>query len=498
MPKIWANALRAWSVALLVTMVMILVGCAGGHAFTPLVANPNPPVASNLNLIFVVSEDLNFNAPGDVDPATANLTNSGLERALMTDTFLYQYVMGSQNVAGIYALEPMTHLQTPGKLPDMAGLEAVQQFSVLNQITLSSNTSNGDPYTGQNSPVNASYSAASLPLHAYTPSPYCPTCQGIDFNDAGGGNETLVSEVVQAGSPGFYVFSAPWETMSAMLAKINALEGYHLKLPLSYGGANELYVISITPSGTASFIPYNSNVVPPTTYPVLPSAGLVPAACTVNTPPSLQINVGENGAILPSGINTNETVYFVRHADAHPYNDWSDNNYVGAGQWRTLDLPNSLRGKVHPDQVWSGDPSQYGEGTVSANGDFNWSGLAPAMTVEPYAIANDLPYHLQTTVNWTAANPGPDTSQFFFTGGQFTNHKLLFGYAYVQIGQTVNALLASYFPGSNNPPTAPVWSPYDYDSLWILTLDAKGNLTADFSQCQGISSGSLPPTPPAF
>ena len=488
----------AASLGFLLLGAIFLGGCVSGHSFTPLVANPNPPVAANLNLIFVVSEDVAFNTPGDMDPATANLTDSGLERALMMDTFLYQYVLGSQNVDGISALEPMTHLQTSAKLPDMAGLESVQQFSVLNQIMLSSNTSGGDPYMGQNYPVNASYSAASLPLGAYTPSPFCPTCQGLDFNDAGGDNESVVDGIVKTHPTGSYVFSAPWETTSALLAKINALEGYHLSLPRNYGGANVLYVISITPSGTASLITYNSNVVPPVTYPALPSSGLVSAACTVNSPQSLQVIGGVNGAVIPSGINTNETVYFVRHADAHPYNDWSDNNYIGAGQWRTLDLPNSLRGKVTPDQVWSGDPSQYGEGTVSANGDFNWSGLAPAMTVVPYAIANKLPYHLMTTVNWTATDPGSDTSTFFFTGGQFTHHKVLFGYAYVQIGQTVNALLASYFPGSNNPPTAPVWSPYDYDSLWIITLDGKGNLTADFSQCQGISSGSLPPTPPSF
>jgi hypothetical protein len=492
------HAKSAMGFSFLFLGAIFLLGCVSGHSFPPLVANPDPPAAGNLNLVFVVSEDLAFNTPGDIEPATANLTNSGLERVLMMDTFLYQYVMGSQNLSSIYAVEPMTHLQTAEKLPDMAGLEAVQQFSVLNQMTLSSNTSGGDPYAGQNYPVNASYSAASLPLGAYTPSPFCPTCQGLDFNDAGGDNEALVDKIIKTTPQGFFVFSAPWETTSALLAKINALEGYHLNLPRSYGGANVMYVVSITPSGTASLITYNSNVVPPTTYPALPSSGLVSAACTVNSPASLQVNVGVNGAVKPTGINTNETVYFVRHAEAHPYNDWSDNNYVGAGQWRALDLPNSLSGKVHPDQVWSGDPSQYGEGTVSTNGDFNWSGLAPAMTVVPYAIANKLPYHLMTTVNWTASDPGSDTSTFFFTGGQFTGHKVLFGYAYVQIGQTVNALLASYFPGSTNPPTAPVWSPYDYDSLWVITLDAKGNLTADFSQCQGIRSGLLPATPPSF
>ena len=495
MPKHTKSGVGLWTILF---SAIFLGGCLSGHSFLPLVANPNPPSAKNLNLIFVVSEDLTYNLPGDIDSTTANMTNTGLERALMMDTFLYQYVMQSQNVTGIYALEPVTHLQTAAKLPDMAGLETVQQFAVLNQITLSSDTSNGDPYAGQNFPVNASYSAASLPSSAYRPAPFCPTCQGLDFDDSGGDNEALIDAIVKAPVAGSYVFSAPWETTNALLAKINALEGYHLKLASSYGGPNVMYVISITPSGVASLIVYNSNAIPPTTYPALPAAGLVSAACTVNSPSSLQVTGGVNGAIVPAGINTNETLYFVRHAEAHPYNDWSDNNYVGAGQWRALDLPNALRGKVNPDQVWSGDPSQYGEGTVAANGDFNWSGLAPAMTVLPYAIANKLPYHLQTTVNWTATNPGPETSAFFFNGGQFTNHKVLFGYAYVQIGQTVNALLASYFPGSSNPPTAPVWSPYDYDSLWVITLDANGNLTADFSQCEGISSGSLPPLPPSF
>ncbi len=401
-------------VGALLLNAIFLTGCVSGHSFTPLVANPDPPPASNLNLIFIISEDRAFNTTGDVDPSTGNLTNTGLERALTMNTFVSQYVLNSHNVSSISALQPMTHLQTPAKLPDMAPLETVQQLAVLSRITLTSNTSGGDLYTGQNFPVNASYSAASLPLDAYKPAEFCPTCVGLDFNDGGGENEALVDGIVKHNSAGYFVFSAPWETTSALLTKINTLEGYHLNLPRSYGGANVIYAISIAPSGVVHLTSYNSNVVPPATYPVLPSSGLVSAACTVNSPSSLQVTAGVNGAVLPTGINTNETVYFVRHAEAHPHNDWSDNNYVGAGQWRALDLPNSLQGKVSPDQVWSGDPSQYGEGTVAVNGDFNWSGLAPAMTVEPYAIANNLPYHLMTTVDWTATNPGPDTSTFFF------------------------------------------------------------------------------------
>ena len=38
---------------------------------------------------------------------------------------------------------------------------------------------------------------------------------------------------------------------------------------------------------------------------------------------------GQNGAVIPAGINTNETLYIVRHADAHPTVCWDDDNYVG-------------------------------------------------------------------------------------------------------------------------------------------------------------------------
>jgi len=69
-------------------------------------------------LIFVVSEDLNYNAPGDVSASTANLTSHGLQRSLLTAPFLQQNVLGKQNVTSIYALELMTHLQTAGNYPD--------------------------------------------------------------------------------------------------------------------------------------------------------------------------------------------------------------------------------------------------------------------------------------------------------------------------------------------------------------------------------------------
>src|SRR5664279_4796032 len=141
----------------LLVALMLLAGC--GSSGPP---SPAPLSASNVNLIFVVSEDLAYHATGDVNPGTANLTNQGFQRSLLMATFLQQQVLGTQNVTGIYALEPMTHLQTANNYPDMAALETIQQFAMLNQITLSYQGSG--PVTANSYPIFASYSLeAALP-----------------------------------------------------------------------------------------------------------------------------------------------------------------------------------------------------------------------------------------------------------------------------------------------------------------------------------------------
>ena len=110
-----------------------------GSAINLVVSSGPPPLsAANVNLIFVVSGDLTYQAAGDVNPQTANLTDQGLYRSLLMAPYLQQNVLGTHNVTGIYALEPMTHLQTASNYPDMAALETIQQFALLNHITISS------------------------------------------------------------------------------------------------------------------------------------------------------------------------------------------------------------------------------------------------------------------------------------------------------------------------------------------------------------------------
>jgi len=512
--------------ALLLAALTPLAGCGGGSG-TGSSPNKNAPLsAENINLIFVVSPDLANDPLGDIQPDTANLTSQGLNRSLQMATFLKQQVLGGKNVTGIYALSPMTHLQTTPvytDIPDMTAIGFIQQFALLNQITLSVTPTSPytyTSYTANNYTINASYAPGSVPAGVATPTPivpvpgapiYCPTCTGLDFNNAYKNNDTLVSGIINKKSPGYYVFSAPWETISALLTSINTLYGYNLKLPTTYMSPNYVYAISIPPSGSASLVTYNSNLTPPSTYPVLP-APVQSAACTHSLQPYFKAvrTGGVDGVKVPANSNTNQRVYIVRHADAHPDPGFyfEDGNYVGAGQWRALALSNALRGKISPNMVYSIDPAQWYPTSLAYT--YTVSYVRPSLTVLPYAIANNLPFYLAAgfeLVDAAIASPAvaQTTSNFFFTNTNvnLSNQTILLAWESGHIRPFLNALLASY--GGNNPPQLPLvdpppdgWPSADYDTIWTVTLDAQGNLTVDNDLCEGIDSSKLPATAPQF
>ena len=68
------------------------------------------------------------------------------------------------------------------------------------------------------------------------------------------------------------------------MADINRSEGYSLNLPTTYMGPNYVYAISITPSGAASLVTYNSQPEPTFHLSRAPCAGAGSFMNTVQTP----------------------------------------------------------------------------------------------------------------------------------------------------------------------------------------------------------------------
>ncbi len=464
---------------------LVLVSLAGcGAPFNPVATAPPPLPSGNINLIFVVSEDLDNNQSGDINPATANLTPQGLDRTLLMGSYLEQLVLGNQNVTGIYALEPMTHLETANNYPDLVALETVQQFALLNVATLNESPAGPVLVAANSFPINVGYTQEQAIPGVAAPLIACASCQGIDFTDQNSDNESLINTVIGYGTPGYFVFSAPWTVTRNLFAAANAAHNYGLSLPTSYQGPNFVYAISITPSGTAALTTYSSSLHPKSTYPALPPPPLANVACQM---PPFNISAPSS---TPPVTNTNETLYLMRHAEAHPTPSWEDGNYVAAGQWRALDLPTALRGKISPDEVYSIDPAQ-----ITPVGNSGWAYVRPSLTAEPYAIANNLPMNLVSQfelddISTITAN----TIDFFFDDPQFSNHKVLLAWEHEHFAPLVNALLKSYGSGQ----TVAEWASGDYDSVWTVTIDGSGNLTIDNSRCEGIDSTRLPTNAPAF
>jgi len=459
-------------------VLLVLAGC-GGDSGTALSSD-------DVNLIFVVSPDLAYHDAGDVDSSTANLTSQGLQRALRMASYLKEEVLGGENVKEVFALAPMTHLQTADNYPDMAGIGYIQQFALLNRITL--NGIAADSY-----PISTSYGPHSVPPGVVEPSTFEGLARGLAFNDAGGDNLALATRVIDANVGGFYVFSAPWETVSALLADIKNVKSYDFDPPRAFMGANFVFAVSIGRSGDARLLTFDSRLDPPAVYPVL---SVPRAACSRQTPFSITRTGGVDGAVIPSNINTNGRVHLIRHAEAHPgSSSWDDGNYVGTGQWRALALPEALRGKIRPDQVYSIDPAQ----AFDVGGFELFSYIRPALTVLPYVIANNLPYRLVASFYLGSAddlNAAEAAKDFFFMGGSFSNQTLLVGWEHEHFPPLITALVQSYGGAAALPSLS--WPDDDYDTIWTVSLDEAGNVTVDNALCEGIDTSGLPGSPPEF
>lgn len=475
----------------LIALSLAILGCSN---ISPITAATPPPTA--MNLIFVVTPDLSNNN-GDINTTTANLTNQGFQRALKLGTWLQTVLLNSANVNGIYALEPVTHLQTDENYPDMVPLEIIEQFAVLNQYAENS-------IPASSFPVGVSYSQDSVPPGAPAPLSFPANCQGIDFADNNGDNEKLVNDILSQKSGGYYVFAMPFDTFKLLLNNLKSLNSYGYTVPVAPEGPNIVYVINIPFNGSATLTKYDTKITPGATYPAITPLWQ-DSPSNYQTPFTIQTSQAFNSS-PPGDINKNETVYFIRHGEAHPASGWEDGNLILQGDWRALYLPTALAGKINtPDFVYGPDPAQLVPGVTDT-----FSYVRPSLTVAPYAIANGIPFYVANTFLYSApgitiesqAQASLQTAKFFFTGGQFTNKTLLISWEHNHIPIIAQQLVNLYFESVSDAPIVPPppnsWPSNDYDTIWTFSLDGNGNLTLSNLTCEGINSANLPTTPPAL
>lgn len=466
--KRWIGSTSAALVA--VTMAAV---CAVASAAAP---PPRfmPLDISRLNLIFVPT--------ADTDPATGLMTARGLQRSLRLGAWLGKIMV---SVGDIHAAAPTT---AAGRSPDAYDLNAVES---IEQLALEFDA-----------PIDAS-----APAQCGSP---CPS-QGLDAADIGnpnGDNEALVEGIIATAQryhlAGNHVFSLPAALLNNLLGYVNAAEKYHLKIPpLKPDQHNSVYVVSIDHANRAALTIYNFPISPPSAYPkiVLPKASTCPQT-------QVRISTRAMGLKPPHDINVNETVYLVRHVEAHPNYQFENGNYVCRGQWRALGAPAILYRKItassgghlpHNFEVYGPDPSY----PAGVNRD---SYVRAALTVNPFAIAYGLPMHLARGVDWRERSSEENAAiHFFFTRpaaasarSGFSNSTLLIGWEHDNLRLMVQDLLNEYYrPGQSNAARLPPWDSNDYDSIWIMSLDAKGNLTFT-NQCEGVPSASLRIACPSF
>ncbi|WP_413206207.1 hypothetical protein [Rhodospirillum sp. A1_3_36] len=397
-----------------------------------------PPLKTNdWNFILVPSFE------GSAVEGSNNLSVQGLNHALRFAQVLDGAVAGKESaIKGLYALTPKTAPQ------DLAPLESIEPFAVLN---------------------NRAVTVSSLTMKTPT---------------AWDGTEGFLQGIVGDSPKGTYVFSGGEGMITAMA------QGLGAKLDKIPEGAD--YLVASGNGGHFTLTAYDDGLTAVNTYPepVLPPPM---ASCAMEKAVTFSVDPPKGFSPQP-----NQTVYMVRHVEAHPTPAFEDGNYVCQGQWRALGVADRLLevlGGRAPDYVYGPNPASINRCQEGA-----CSYIRATMTVAPFAIKTGLPLTL-AAFDW---NNGTDLAESlfnpaspYFQWSKTEPQTILVGWEHDHIVKAAQYVIADLYQNPAAAKDLPPWAFNDYDSIWKLETDANGVLTFSNS-CELIDSASLPTTCPAF
>lgn len=387
-----------------------------------------------INFIFVQSFESN--------PAFNNLSVQGFNHSLQFGQLLNQIT--ASRIAGIFALNPASNIVNG--YPNMAAIQSIENYAVLNGRGINDTLPNN------------------------------PDTIGSLIYD-------VLSNSSTGATSGNYILALPAATINATLSGLSTVPNLYFNFqPLT--NSNQYAILSVANMANVSMNTYNDGIAANGTYPQL---NLTTGAQCLES----SVVIHSTGT-PPANINTNETVYFVRHVEAHPANNFDNGNYVCQGQWRAIGanpiLLNIMGGM--PDYVYSSSPADEYESAT-----FPYTYVRPSLTINPFTIQYNQPLNLVEPTQFAWGNY-ESMAQFFFTGNNFSNKTVLVAWEHATIDNAVQYLFSGIY-NQPVPANLPEWSYTDYDTVWKLQTDSQGNLTFS-NTCEGIADQTLPLSCPAF
>lgn len=398
-----------------------------------------PPLNKNAwNFIFVQSFEPN-------PSVSTNLSIQGFNHANLFGQLLTSATAGmSADIRQVYAWDQ----QGTGD-NNMATLQSIEPFAVLNNLSVVRwLVANGDK-SAYNSPA---------------------------FN---------INNILANQSRGDYVIAMPADLINSTIQALNS--GPVPWQQITPGNYNQYLVLSYE-NGVASAVAYEDGLKPKTSY---SSPQFTSGQCQ-NPPVSFSVPAPK----LPSfKLNKKQTVYFVRHVEAHPTSNFENGNFVCQGAWRANGANQILAAKIgnYPYRILTTDPTNI----IACSGPCSY--IRPALTISPFAIRYNKALDL-AKFQWN--DPESLAAALFTQGTTYSNPAYNDGITLVawEHGNIVNAVKYLFQTVYNNPKAArdlPPWSFTDYDTIWVIKSDDDGNLSFS-TTCEGIPSSSLPSTCPAF
>lgn len=388
------------------------------------------------NLVLVPS----FEVPnGTADPANNNLSVTGLNHSLRFGQMLKGLTSGKETQ--IKQILALTNADRPD---DMAPLESIEPFALLNNRAVSvQSVKTGDP-SAYNSPA------------------------------------ALVGDIIGNRERGIYVLAGPADIVQEVAE--------------AFVGASALlqtdadYLVLSGAASSLTLNAYEDGIEADAVYPVIP---LPPLTESCPNPP-VTVTAPAPKSLIPY---TSQTVYLVRHVEAHPTASFENGNYVCQGQWRALGatkILNQIMGGK-PDYVFSSNPDNI----IGCSGTCSY--VRPALTVAPFAIQYGLPLTL-AAFQWN--DPEDLARALFDRASPYFAHpasgsKILVGWEHGNLEKAVIELFTDVYENPKAAAKLPPWPYTDYDSVWILSTDANGSLTFRNS-CEHIPTTSLPSVCPSF